>query len=242
MALKEDYEKLGQYLFKYRSFVPLILIPFYLLIIYLKRKNFDHFVNDYDWTLLCFSISFLGILIRSYAVGFAAPNTSGRNVEKQRADSLNTQGIYSLLRHPLYLGNALIWLGITLRLQMFWLTVSVMLFFWLYYEKIMFTEEEFLRMKFGKIYEEWANKTPLLIPNFKNWKRNTNKFSLKKVIRQENDGAYALVVILFLIELSADFFNDLRLETSSLWITIISTVSFMYLVVKIIKKKTDLLK
>ena len=32
-------------------------------------------------------------------------NTSGRNTHDQVADSLNTSGIYSIVRHPLYVGN-----------------------------------------------------------------------------------------------------------------------------------------
>ncbi len=242
MALREDYERIGQYLFKYRSYVPLVLIPFYLIVIYFQRKSLGNFANDYDWTLFCFLISFLGVIVRSYAVGYASPNTSGRNVAKQRADSLNTTGIYSLIRHPLYLGNFLIWLGISMRLQMFWVSLSVMLFFWMYYEKIMFTEEEYLRKKFGKVYEEWANSTPTLIPNFKKWEKNQNPFSFKKVLRQENDGVYALIIIHFFIELSADYFNDLKLETSFAWIYIISISTLLYLIIKILKKKTRLLK
>lgn len=242
MALREEYEKYGQLLFKYRSFVPLVLVPFYLTVIFIQRKSLGSFANNYDWTLFCFLIGCLGILIRSYAVGYAAPNTSGRNVHKQKADSLNTLGLYSIIRHPLYLGNALIWLGISMRLGSFWVALSVMLFFWLYYEKIMFTEEEYLRKKFGEEFEEWANKTPLLIPNFKLWKKNTNPFSVKKVIRQENDGAYALVVILFFMEISADYLHDFRLETSCLWLSVIASVSLFHVIIKYLKKKTRILK
>jgi protein-S-isoprenylcysteine O-methyltransferase Ste14 len=184
----------------------------------------------------------LGIIIRSIAVGYAAPNTSGRNVVKQKADSLNTSGIYSIVRHPLYLGNSLIWLGISMRLQMFWVSLSVMLFFWMYYEKIMFAEEEYLRGKFGKAYTDWANSTPTLFPNFKKWRKNTNKFSFKKVLRQENDGVYALIIILFFIELSADYFHDFDINISLFWIYIISVFTFLYLLVKLLKKQTKLLK
>ncbi|MCK9329422.1 MAG: DUF1295 domain-containing protein [Candidatus Cloacimonetes bacterium] len=242
MALREDYVRYGQLLFKYRSYVPLVLIPFYLIVLYIKRDTLTNFTNDYDWTMLCFLISFLGIIIRSIAVGYAAPNTSGRNVVKQKADSLNTTGIYSIVRHPLYLGNSLIWLGISMRLHMFWVSLSVMLFFWMYYEKIMFTEEEYLRAKFGKVYEDWANSIPTLLPNFKKWKKNTNPFSFKKVLRQENDGVYALIVILFFIELSADYFHDFDINISLFWIYIISVFTFLYLLVKLLKKQTKLLK
>ena len=50
-------------------------------------------------------ISFLGEAIRIFTVAYTPAGTSGRNTKQQLADTLNTTGIYSLLRHPLYLGN-----------------------------------------------------------------------------------------------------------------------------------------
>jgi len=242
MALREDYEKVGQWLFRFRSYVPLVMLPVYLIVLYIKRNTLDNFTNDYDWTLLCFFVGSLGMLIRTFAVGFSAPKTSGRNVKTQVANSINKTGIYSLIRHPLYLGNSLIWLGLAMRLKLWWLVLLVMTYYWMYYEKIMFTEEEFLRKKFGSEYENWANITPALIPDFKHWVKPEGKFSLKKIIRKENDGVYAFVMNLFFIELAADYFNDFAVDLSLFWIVIISVSSLLYLIIKILKKKTRLLK
>ena len=60
------------------------------------------------------SISVLGFLVRFYTIGTTPKGTSGRNTKEQVADVLNSSGMYSMLRHPLYLGNYLIWLGISL--------------------------------------------------------------------------------------------------------------------------------
>lgn len=242
MALKEDYERIGQFLFKFRSFVPLILFPFYLSVIYFQRKNFGDFSSEYLWLTLCFFISSIGLFIRSLAVGYAAPNTSGRNVKAQVADSINKTGMYSIVRHPLYLGNSFIWLGIAMRLKIWWVVVIVMTYYWLYYEKIIFTEEEYLRKKFGFEYEEWANRVPLIFPKFSNWIKPSSKFNLKKIVRQENDGVYALVVNLFFIELSVDFFSDYMIHISLFWIIFFSITTILYIGVKLLKKKTCILK
>ncbi|MGB8874133.1 MAG: hypothetical protein WCC75_12145, partial [Desulfobaccales bacterium] len=45
--------------------------------------------------------------------GLPPRGTSGRNTQGQVAETLNTTGIYSLVRNPLYLGNFLIWLGLS---------------------------------------------------------------------------------------------------------------------------------
>ncbi|HPM03601.1 MAG TPA: hypothetical protein PK816_15695, partial [Candidatus Cloacimonadota bacterium] len=96
--------------------------------------------------------------------------------------------------------------------------------------------------KFGEEYEEWANRTPALMPDFKHWVKPEGKFSLKKIIRKENDGVYAFVMNLFFIELLADYFHDFAVHLSLAWIIIISVSTLLYVMIKIIKKKTRLLK
>ena len=58
-------------------------------------------------------------------VGFTPRGTSGRNTkEGQVAESLNTLGMYSMCRHPLYLGNLLMWLGIVMYMGHLWFAVA----------------------------------------------------------------------------------------------------------------------
>ena len=54
-----------------------------------------------------------------------------------------------------------------------------------YYERIMFAEKEFLRSKFKDQFIEWAEKTPSVIPCFRNWKKPELGFSFKTVLRRE---------------------------------------------------------
>ena len=95
------------------------------------------------------SFSVLGFLVRFYTIGTTPKGTSGRNTKEQVADVLNSSGMYSMVRHPLYLGNYLIWLGISLASFNIYFAVIMSLLFWLYYERIMFAEERFLERKFG---------------------------------------------------------------------------------------------
>jgi len=83
----------------------------------------------------------LGLFIRAYAVGHTPANTSGRNTKEQLADELNTTGIYSMVRHPLYLGNFFMWLGAAVLTKNGWFIVAFILLYWIYYERIMFAEE-----------------------------------------------------------------------------------------------------
>ena len=104
---------------------------------------------------------FAGLAIRAYTVGHAPRGTSGRNTMVQRADMLNTTGSYSLARHPLYLGNYLMWLGIVFFVGVWWLAIICTPVFWIYCERIMYAEEAFLGDRFGRNFHEWAARTRL---------------------------------------------------------------------------------
>ncbi len=138
MALREELEKQGTWLFKWRSYLPLFILPLFLIALrhseYLERVFGDLMDDIYE--SLCLAISFLGLAIRCLTIGYGPKGTSGRNTKKQKAKILNTTGMYSIVRHPLYLGNFLIFLGITLFVQVWWFSLLAILAFWLYYDLV----------------------------------------------------------------------------------------------------------
>ena len=127
-------------------------------------------------------------------VGYAPVRTSGRNTRNQIADSLNTTGLYSIVRHPLYLGNFLIGLGISLVSWVWWLPLIYTLLFGIYYERIMFAEEAFLRRKFGGEFEDWAAATPAFWPRISQWRRPALPFSFRNVLRREYSGLAVVIL------------------------------------------------
>jgi protein-S-isoprenylcysteine O-methyltransferase Ste14 len=48
-------------------------------------------------------LSLAGAIIRAFTIGTTARRHFGRNTDKQVAEQLNVTGIYSVVRHPLYL-------------------------------------------------------------------------------------------------------------------------------------------
>ena len=113
--------------------------------------------------------------------------------------------------------------------------------FWLYYERIIFSEEEFLRNKFGVLFIEWANKTPILIPNFSNWKKPDLPFSLKTVIRREFSTFFSIVAVFFFLEVSTNLLLYSKFEVRRSWIYFFIVSLIIYLTCLILKKKTKLL-
>ncbi|MBC8214771.1 MAG: DUF1295 domain-containing protein [Candidatus Marinimicrobia bacterium] len=160
MALVEEFVKTGNKLFKHRSYLPLIFLVILVPGFMSAYNSNDSFFYNNIWKMICISISSFGLLLRVLTVGFVAPRTSGRNTKSQVANSLNTSGIYSIVRHPLYLANFFMWFGFMMFVPAWWVSVLFIFSFWLYYERIMFAEEDFLKNKFVDDYEKWANKTP----------------------------------------------------------------------------------
>ena len=145
MALKEELIEQGNKLFKYRSNLP---VPFAVLglIIYLHNIHFlDKEINSISFEIGCLSIGLLGQLIRGITIGYTPKGTSGRNTRRQVADELNTKGMYSLMRNPLYLGNFFMWFAIVLFINIYWFSILYIMCFWIYYERIILAEENFLR-------------------------------------------------------------------------------------------------
>ena len=190
MTIKKSLEVSGNFLFKYRGHIPLIvfvlIVPISFLTPYKTYASY-HGLNETILFTALFLI-FSGHLIRARTVGKRTIQTSGRNRSHQVAQVLNKIGWYSLVRHPLYFGNYLIWLGLAIFLSNFWFVIILSLLFWIYYERIMFAEEVFLEEKFGEEFTNWASKTPSFFPSFKNYVPNLCPFSWRIVAKNEYPG------------------------------------------------------
>ena len=167
---------MGEFLFKYRGQIPVLL--FLLVIPFIYKTDYTLFSesiiqknNIISIIIICF-----GILIRFYTVGKTPAGTSGRNRQKQIAKKLNTQGIYSITRNPLYFANYMIWLGISVYSLNTSFTIIISFFFFIYYGQIIKTEENYLLKKFDNKFLKWKNKTPKFFPSFKNYKPEKYSF------------------------------------------------------------------
>lgn len=241
MSLKDEFEQTGNWLFRWRSYLPLLLVGMILT----ELRNFE-FIGQSEtmddlWEIFCLAISFFGLGIRIFTVGHTPKRTSGRNTSKQVADTLNTTGIYSLVRHPLYLGNFFIWIGISLFLHVWWLTLICILAFWIYYERIMFAEEAFLRNRFGKEYEDWACRTPAFIPKMNGWIKPELPFSLKKVLKKEYNGFFGITSMFTILEVLGDYFMERKLEIDLMWGLIFGVGFIAFVTLWTLRKKTGFL-
>ncbi|HCE43782.1 MAG TPA: hypothetical protein DET40_09560 [Lentisphaeria bacterium] len=244
MAIREEYERSGGWLFRWRGFLPLLIIPIVFFALQDSQQIEKHFGKYteklYETCAIC--ISFLGLLIRVIIIGSTPKGTSGRNTKRQKAEELNTKGMYSLVRHPLYVGNFFIFLGVILFIKVWWFVFIGVLLYWLYYERIVFAEEAFLREKFGDAFMKWAETTPMAIPDFCKWESAKLNFSPRNVLKREFSAFFAIIASFTAVRVLESLVIDHRLHISKPWIIFFLAGLAIYLVFYVIKKFTRILK
>jgi len=241
MALVHEFENSGNWLFKRRSWLPAVMIVAGIVVMYIGNRQ--AILSDMRDELIFLGVSFLGQIIRILTVGFTPKNTSGRNtVNGQLADELNVTGIYSLLRHPLYLGNFFMWLGPVLFLRSVCFTIIFVLLYWLYYERIMFAEEQFLRRKFGEIYDKWSETVSSFIPFSFRYIPPGLPFSVRNVLKREYNSFVNIFVIFALLDLFRNFFLSGRIYLTGMWIYLSVSALVIWFIIRTIHKSTKWLE
>lgn len=244
MILREKFKTQGDFLFRYRSYFPLIIIITGLIVYVQTRRNVELSEWIYNYEIACLLVSFLGLFIRSYVIGYSADHTSGRNTSSgQLANEINSTGLYSVCRHPLYLGNFFMWIGVALLTLNFWFIACFIFIYWLYYERIMFAEEDFLITTYGSDYINWAKGKPAFIPRWGLWQSPKYKLSWIKIIRQEKTGILNLFILFFIFNSIGVYIEGKTIiDFTNYWSIGLAFGILWYLVIKIIQKNSSLLK
>ncbi len=241
MSLHREMVTSGSWLFRYRSFLPLLIVPAFLW----RMMTTTHLQESYErtelWQLVCLAVCFLGLAVRLKTAAHVPAGTSGRNTFLQIAETLNTTGIYSVVRHPLYLGNFLIVLGISMFFADIMFVAFVMCVFALYYERIMLTEESFLRARFGSDFEDWAAVTPAFVPAFSRWQAPSLPVSWKSMVRREYTTLFFVIAIPAAENIIADSIIEQQLLLDWRWPTALGLSAVFFFVCRVLKKQTRVL-
>jgi protein-S-isoprenylcysteine O-methyltransferase Ste14 len=166
------------------------------------------FINP---TIISFITGFLlaisGEIIRIWAVSYAGSET--RTTSGAGGSYLVTQGPYSILRNPLYLGNIIIYTGIGIMSNSLfpYLQIAAIFYFSIQYYCIILIEEEYLETAFRNEYEIYRKNINKFIPSFKPVPQEIRSklgFNLKKGIISEKRSLHAfglttLIILFFLL-------------------------------------------
>lgn len=97
-----------------------------------------------------------------------AKKTSLKVAETHRTEEIVTTGVYFIVRHPQYVGGLLAHAGISFLLSAMYSLLFTPLMIVLIY-LIATKEEKELVKEFGREYEDYKEKVPMLIPNLRCW-------------------------------------------------------------------------
>ena len=240
--LLDELRQQGKTLYRWRSYapLPLTLLLFAVLGQPPPTPGWQAGVLWWDW--LALGTSLTGLAIRVHTIGHAPPFTSGGNVRMQVASQLNTTGCYSIVRHPLYLGNLLMWLGPALFVRSIWITLVCVLAFWLYYERIMCAEEDFLERRFDDKFRIWSAVTPAVCPRLANWKSPDMPFAIRRVLRREYNALLATVTLFCLLVLWRSWIHGAGPMLPTSWLALLAAASLTFVLCLVVKKRTSLLE
>ena len=248
MRISERLEREGEFLFRWRSYLPLLLLPF-LAAALVEAADILRGTGEF-WHHLAFagaiSISLAGLALRAVTIGHAPAGTSGRNTHGQVAEVLNTTGLYSVVRNPLYLGNFLMILGVVLATEVWWLVAIVSLAFWISIERIIAAEERYLASRFGDSYRAWAERTPVFWPDWRLWRPAAQELSLRTILKREHYGLLGLATAFLASEALLDLLvrgepvADWAMDDWP-WIAFFVFAAFASVTLRLLKKRTSLL-
>jgi protein-S-isoprenylcysteine O-methyltransferase Ste14 len=219
MRLAEHWTSTGDALFRRRSWLPLLLLPLFLASFVGDRYPVSH-TAGLIWEIGCFVITLVGIALRVFTTGTSPRGTSGRNTRTQKATALNTTGPYSIVRHPLYLANFLIGLGLSLFSRTWFLPIIVSLATLLYYERIAAREEEFLDGRFGPAFRRWAEAVPAAVPSLKAWCPPAQAFDWRRALDREFYVIAEVSVAFCFLDIVEDYTADRRFQLDPVWATV----------------------
>jgi protein-S-isoprenylcysteine O-methyltransferase Ste14 len=234
-TIAEGLTTTGDVLFRWRSYLPLVLVPLFLLSLTDYRPD-----TPFGWELFCFVIALSGLFVRAFVVGTAPPGASTRGTRRPTAESLSTRGVYSIVRHPLYLANTLMALGCALLSGTWYLPLIVLLLSLIYHERIAAREESFLQERFGSDFDAWAREVPAMIPRFGRYRHSDVPFQLRKVILQESHGLCAIGTAFLVLDTLEDSVRLGRFQVDSRWLAVFIITFIPFFVVFVIKRSSRL--
>jgi len=234
----------GLWLFRWRSYLPLLMIALLLGGFLQFHYWLDSDRSNEIWEFSSLGVALLGLALRIVTVGFVPRGTSGRGTRRLNASELNTTAMYSIVRHPLYLANFVIWLGVLLFFHNPLLLAVGALAYWLYYERIIVAEEAFLERTFGASFAAWAAETPALLPRPPwrwRWRKAGLHFSWRSVLRREYSTFFAIIATFTALQITGDAIVQHRLRVEPAWIAVFCFGAAAYLALRTVKKVTSLL-
>jgi protein-S-isoprenylcysteine O-methyltransferase Ste14 len=190
--MQPERRDVRQIIFKYRSYTP---IPFFILMVVFARPTLTSLITG-----LCTVAA--GEFIRFWGVSIAGSET--RTTGTVGGTYLITNGPFSYVRNPLYLGNMLMYAGIgVMSMALFpWFFGVALAWFYLQYYFIVTREEEYLAERFGSAYDHYRDNVRRFLPRltpYRSGQPPAKTVNLREGFASENRTLQAIALVTLLL-------------------------------------------
>lgn len=181
--------RLGGWLFRHRTIIPL---PLAIALLLVQPGDTAHSI----WLVPSgVTLSALGEALRLWAVRHIGVISRTRS---DRLGSLVASGPFAIVRNPLYLGNIAMWTGFAIAARLLWLVPIVIVLLALEYHAIVRWEEQLLEARLGDEYRAYAARVARWFPNGRRGERGLRRghvaFTWREALFSERGTLIAMAV------------------------------------------------
>ena len=241
MTLRQRAEEWGNWVFRWRSYIPIAFSVISVVALKHTIRCRHPIALEHSWLALCLLVAMVGQAMRWATVGHVPKGTSGRNTKAQKATRLNTRGMYSIVRNPLYIGNHLTLAGIMMVFESWQILLAASAAFAATYLLVIFAEEEYLTRRFARQFLLYASRVPCLLPHPWKWVRPDLPWSWRMVLRREHDSAYGVILSFAAAAHYAQYSSAGNPIPTNGWVVLLAVSTALWLSIKYVKRGTALL-
>lgn len=176
---------IGNFFFRYRN--GLFPVVFLLAVLTLRPKVIlDSPTLDRGLVFSGLAVAGAGALLRLLTIGWDYIHRGGKDGQIY-AQRLVRGGMYGVTRNPMYVGNALIAIGMSMATGSPLAYLLMIPFFLFVYQAIICAEENFLRHKFGADYEEYCSRVNRFVPSLRAIRESFSgmRYDWRRALRKE---------------------------------------------------------
>ena len=195
--------RLGEWFFRNRDWTP---VPFWLILFaatFIWRETQSHLLFKLSGCVLII----IGELVRMACIKRARSITRTRS--GKTGDRVIQEGMFRISRNPIYIGNGLIGIGLTILSGFYLAPIIFFILFMVQYSLVIAYEENILEDRFGDEYRRYKKSVPRWIGITKLQKKpdppDLEIYRLQKILKSELHTLISIIVIGFLMQLSILF-------------------------------------
>ena len=145
-------------------------------------------------------IALFGQSIRAFTIALKYIVRGGKD-KKVYAEDLVIEGVFHHCRNPLYVGNILMIFGVGLVSNSLYFLLFTLPLFCFIYQAIVLAEENYLRNKFGKQFDDYVKSVNRWIPNLKGLASTvaSMEFNWRRYVVNEYNTVYLLLLSIYIV-------------------------------------------